>query len=164
MDACYTCMPGKDGCYPLKRYRRLRVSEHGRVSGREAMKNEIYHRGPISCAIEATRGLDEYKGGIYAEKILDQHENHIISVVGWGEEDGVEYWNVRNSWGSPWGEMGFFRIVTSAYKGGTGDEYNLSIERDCGWAIPDKWIEWDSYTDSQVMGGGAQAAQIREMS
>jgi cathepsin X len=157
-------VPGKDGCYPLKRYRRLRVAEHGRVSGREAMKSEIYHRGPISCAIDATLGLDEYTGGIYAEKKEKMQENHIVSVVGWGEEDGVEYWIVRNSWGTPWGERGFFRIVTSAYKNGTGNDFNLLIETDCGWAVPDKWVEWDSYTDSEVAATTAPSEEIREVS
>ncbi len=43
-----------------------------------------------------------------------------------------------HSWGSPWGESGYFRIPTSAYDGGKG-AYTLAIEEECGWAVPDKW-------------------------
>lgn len=46
---------------------------------------------------------------------------------------------MRNSWGEPYGERGFFRIVTSAYKGGQGNKYNLAIEEGCGWAVPGTW-------------------------
>ena len=38
------------------------VSEHGRVSGADAMRAEVYARGPISCTIDATVGLDKYTG------------------------------------------------------------------------------------------------------
>lgn len=46
---------------------------------------------------------------------------------------------VRNSWGEPWGESGFFRIVTSAFDIGHGNKYNLGIETDCAFGVVDRW-------------------------
>ena len=101
---------------------------------------QVFARGPISCEIDATEGLDNYDGGIYSEFIEGASSNHLVSIVGWGAEDDVEFWIVRNSWGDAWGEQGFFRIPTSAAFGGKGAEYNLGIEDSCGWAVPGGWV------------------------
>lgn len=94
------------------------------------MKTELYQNGPISCGIEATDTFEEYTGGIYSEKIRFPQINHEIAVVGYGydEETDQEYWIGRNSWGTYWGERGFFQM--NMY------EDNLGIETDCSAGIP----------------------------
>lgn len=133
---CYTCWPSS-GCAAITNFKRYQVSQFGQVSGRENMMAEIYNRGPISCGIAADSAFEAYTGGVFSEYVPNPQIDHIISVVGWGvDETGVEYWVGRNSWGTAWGEEGFFRIVTSAYKNGQGNKYNLAIEQDCAWGVP----------------------------
>ena len=36
---------------------------------------------------------------------------HAVKIVGWGQEEGTEFWIVQNSWSENWGEKGFFRIA-----------------------------------------------------
>ena len=104
------------------------------MSGEQEMMNEIYQRGPISCAIADPAALKVYTDGIFYDTTGRLEEDHEISVVGWGEENGVKYWRVRNSWGSHWGEDGFFKVVRGIN--------NINIEGDCTWAVPlDTWTE-----------------------
>mmetsp|Transcript_29017 Transcript_29017/g.79366 ORF Transcript_29017/g.79366 Transcript_29017/m.79366 type:complete len:275 (+) Transcript_29017:3-827(+) len=138
---CYTCSPGAKGCTAISEYDKLFVSNFGKCSGYEKMKQEIYNNGPISCGIDATDKMEAYTGGIYSEKGAESID-HIISVVGWGvdAQTADEYWIVRNSWGEPWGEKGFMRIVTSKNTGPAGTANN-AIERECAFALVDRFAE-----------------------
>jgi len=93
------------------------------------MQNEIFQRGPIACGIAANLDLVAYTGGIYS-KAADDEVDHIVSVVGFGHDEAsnMDYWIVRNSWGSHWGENGFFRIESG--------KNMLQIESGCVWAVP----------------------------
>merc|ERR1719277_34176 len=111
-------------CTGLSSYPNVSISDYGSISGAEAMMTEIFHRGPISCGIDANPLLNYEKGII---KTKGEGVDHVISVVGWGSDpqDGM-YWIVRNSWGEFWGEMGYVRVAKGA----------LLVEDQCSWAVP----------------------------
>ena len=52
-----------------------------------------------------------YKSGIYQHVEGKALGGHAVKLVGWGVEDGVEYWKIANSWNETWGEDGYFRII-----------------------------------------------------
>lgn len=133
-NACGTCTTFGE-CHTINEgsYKLFMVGDYASISGVTQMKAEIYARGPISCGIEATQGLEAYTGGIYSEYDPSPEINHIISVVGWGVSNGTEFWVVRNSWGQPWGEQGWFRIVLGK------PDYNLAIETQCAFGVPTTW-------------------------
>ena len=105
------------------------------------MKADLAKYGPIACGIEATDAFEKYTGGIYSEFKLFPQINHEISVVGYGVDakSGEEYWIGRNSWGTYWGEGGFFRMATG--------RHGLGIENDCTAALP----SFEKAEDEQVV-------------
>ena len=147
---CETCTPGTPPepflpgtCSPIKNYKKLGIQEFGNVhggsnvdktgrvlSGADKMKAELYARGPISCGIHVTKAFEAYSGGIFSEFTMFPVPNHELSVVGWGvdADSGEEFWIGRNSWGTAWGEQGYFRIKMGSR--------NLGIEHSCTFGVP----------------------------
>ena len=70
---------------------------------------------PVAIAIEAdTRYFQSYSGGILDSAECGQNLDHAVEIIGYGTENGIDYWNVRNSWSSSWGEGGYVRIKKSS--------------------------------------------------
>lgn len=52
--------------------------------------------------------------GIFTESGCPQDSaslDHAVLVIGYGSEDGSDYWIIKNSWGTAWGESGFIRFA-----------------------------------------------------
>ena len=81
----------------------------------ESIKRIIATVGPVSVAFQVVDDFMLYKRGIYSSskcKNGPSDVNHAVLIVGYGQapETGKPYWIVKNSWGSSWGENGYFRI------------------------------------------------------
>ena len=75
-----------------------------------SMKKDIQKNGSMETGFTVYQDFLQYKGGIYKHVTGSMLGGHAVRIVGWGEEEGVNYWIVANSWSESWGENGFFRI------------------------------------------------------
>lgn len=74
------------------------------------LQAELFKNGPVQAAFTVYEDFQQYNGGIYEHKYGDKKADHSVRVVGYGVENGKEYWLAANSWGTVFGENGFFRI------------------------------------------------------
>ncbi|XP_029918815.1 cathepsin L1-like [Myripristis murdjan] len=80
--------------------------------------------GPISAAVNANlRTLHFYEGGVYNDPECDNYIlNHAILIVGYGTDQGEDFWLVKNSWGTGWGEAGYLRLARNSNLCGIADD------------------------------------------
>jgi cathepsin B len=76
----------------------------------DEIKSEIYSHGPVEGAFTVYEDFFNYKSGVYSPTSTSVAGGHAIKVLGWGKEDGKNYWLCANSWGPNWGMKGFFKI------------------------------------------------------
>ena len=76
----------------------------------DAIKTELMTHGPVEVGFTVFEDFMTYKSGIYQHVTGEELGGHAVKLVGWGVEDGVEYWKIANSWNEDWGENGYFRI------------------------------------------------------
>mmetsp|Transcript_26869 Transcript_26869/g.39782 ORF Transcript_26869/g.39782 Transcript_26869/m.39782 type:complete len:346 (+) Transcript_26869:154-1191(+) len=142
MSICKTCSRDDNGrgyCKPITSFPNVTIAEFGSYSDDiDAIKAEIFARGPIKASVNGT-AIADYKGGVITNAEFESSgHNHGVSIIGWGEieETNRQYWIVRNSWGEYWGEMGFFRVELGRNL--------LGIESNLAWATPGTWSTTNS--------------------
>jgi cathepsin X len=132
---CKECQP-TGNCYVPKSYNVYKIDEYGQLPSlnADAIKNEIYARGPVACGINASPIVNWTGSGVF-DKNVSGELNHIISIVGWGVENDANktpYWVVRNSWGEYWAEQGYMKVARG--------KNMINIEEYCVYAVPiDTW-------------------------
>jgi len=124
-------------CFPITNMIKYYVSDYGTVEGAENMKVQIYKHGPIACEIhDSAKFTFDISSGTFTDFSLEPDGtrgnasfDHLVEIVGWGTDtNGMDYWQGRNSWGTYWGQNGFFRIERG--------KNALRIEEVCHWATP----------------------------
>ncbi|XP_043541614.1 procathepsin L-like, partial [Chiloscyllium plagiosum] len=80
--------------------------------GEAALEQAVREIGPMSVVINASlKSFQHYKGGVYYDENCNGYVTDEVLVVGFGIEDGMNYWLVKNSWGTDWGEDGYIKIA-----------------------------------------------------
>merc|ERR1719189_28707 len=86
----------------------------------ETLKKLVATHGAVVTGVAAAGPFSQYKGGIFAGCSSNAQQDHAVAVVGYGTEGGVDYWLVKNSWGTSWGEKGYIRVKRGVKMCGIG--------------------------------------------
>jgi cathepsin B len=76
-----------------------------------AIQKDVMTYGPIEASFDVYDDFFSYKSGVYVKsENATQLGGHAVKLIGWGEEYGVPYWLMVNSWNDNWGDNGLFKI------------------------------------------------------
>ena len=78
----------------------------------DSIKLDLMTHGPLETGFTVFENFKNYTSGVYTKGDSPGKElgGHAVKIVGWGQENSVDYWIVANSWDVTWGEKGFFKI------------------------------------------------------
>lgn len=84
----------------------------GTAAREDVMATYVHLYGPLQVSIDTrSPAFKTYKSGILDVPGGAVVLTHGVAIVGYGSENGVPYWKIKNSWGPQWGESGYFRML-----------------------------------------------------
>lgn len=87
------------------------ASDYYHMTSVEDTKRNIMQFGSITTSYTVYSDFLTYKSGVYRHLEGNSMGGHAVKTIGWGIEDGVEYWICVNSWNETWGDGGLFKIA-----------------------------------------------------
>ncbi len=92
------------------------------VSKTGVVAASIHFTDETGEALKAFRGDSIFQGCTTADGPKAKN-GHAMAVVGYGNEEGMDYWLIKNSWGDWWGDKGFFKLERGVKACGIGKQY-----------------------------------------
>ncbi|GAB4853714.1 hypothetical protein Ancab_017907 [Ancistrocladus abbreviatus] len=83
------------------------------LGAEDELKHAVALVRPVSVAFEVVTGFRFYEDGVYTSETCGRTPmdvNHAVVAVGYGVQNGVPYWLIKNSWGEDWGDNGYFKM------------------------------------------------------
>jgi len=105
---------GKEGsCRAAGKPHNAKVTNYFKTTrGDENMLKEwVATYGVHSVVIEINDGFKSYKKGVMSQTCSNTRWDHSVLVVGYGTENGQDYWLVKNSWDTNWGDGGYIKMA-----------------------------------------------------
>jgi hypothetical protein len=93
------------------------------------MYTVVQQIGPQSICVDA-QPWQTYTSGIFnsAACLHGYYDlDHCVQVTGYGTQSGTQYWLVKNSWGTTWGEQGYIKIIYGVNMCGIADEVTYAF-------------------------------------
>ena len=83
---------------------------------------------PVTVGIEADQGVFQwYTSGVISSSTCGTNLDHAVLVVGNGNESGMDYWLVKNSWNTSWGDQGYVKLQKDSYAGACGVQIDPQV-------------------------------------
>jgi len=87
----------------------IKIESWKMLSGAAQAKEWISRKGPVMSGLHVYEDFYYYTGGVYKNAYGSHLGDHAICIVGYSDAGG--YWICKNSWGTGWGENGWFKIA-----------------------------------------------------
>lgn len=117
----------------------VKITNITTVTSANEAKEYLDSTGPLSAVIEVYSDFYNYQSGIYSHTTGDLEGLHCVQLIGYNESQ--QYWICKNSWGTGWGEGGYFKIAYGNCKIDAYPKTGCS-----GVVLPDtsEWHGWEN--------------------